>query len=69
MIYSERGGPTAKDFDLSYINSPQQYALIFGIQHEFLKGNLLCHIQDGTNAFILPPPEFTIEFLNLVLLG
>jgi hypothetical protein len=51
------------DFDLSYINSPQQYALIFGIQHEFLKGNFLCFIQDGTNAFILPPPEFTFEFV------
>jgi hypothetical protein len=46
--------------DLSSINSPNKYGLVFFAGVSYLKGNLYCTIVDGTDWSSIPPPEYNV---------
>jgi hypothetical protein len=48
-------------FDLSKVNSSQQYKAAFYITDYFVKDHKFCTRIDTTNWVIIPPPEFTIS--------
>jgi hypothetical protein len=48
-------------FDLSKINSPQRYKIVFYITDYFLKNHRYCTFVDTTNWVPIPPPVFTIS--------
>jgi hypothetical protein len=48
-------------FDLSKINYPQQYRVVFYVTDYFILSHLYCRLVDTTNWIMIPPPDFEIS--------
>ena len=46
--------------DLSKINNPERYKIIFGGYDNYINNNLFCYVYDITNWVHIPAPEFSL---------
>jgi hypothetical protein len=46
--------------DLESINSPNEYRVLFGTSDSFMRADMYCHLEDVTQFFSVPPPQYNI---------
>ena len=59
--YQNPPGYALFSFNLSKINYPQQYRVVFYITDYFVLSHIYCRLVDTTNWIMVPPPEFEIS--------
>jgi hypothetical protein len=60
-FYDKRGPRIVFSFDLTKINSPEQYKIVFYIVNYFVANHTFCRYVDTTNWVIIPPPIFSMS--------